>query len=412
MESSENPPVSLEERDLLRRNNKKVKIDGGVSDEMEQDNSVVPETPLEPSRRKFSFKDVLNRDADMPDLPASTEVFFDDASDDDSDGDVDNDENDYDHVLKAGPWIVVGHYVTLQKWRPNFDPISDVIDHAVEACPSIISDVKNLGPGNNGEVGPGGSQPHVVVDEVASAEVLKNFGPWMVAKRPGRRQSRKSNPDHQRILGDKTINSVVHKTPVVSKLVDNSNKFATLLEEDTEGNIQAFEGQENIDPNRDPVVSTVKKNTKGKGLEGPKFTPNKPSKPGQQRFRGTRVHSSLSTPCFYSNREQIVNSPVLPANNSSSPILPPPGFIKSSQAAAMGTHTLVRGGTNMVNPETTILSDDLVILDPGDNRRFDPLAQNHSFKMEGVEFDYSMAAEVSQQFLRQDGVQEVPPHGQ
>ena len=29
---------------------------------------------------------------------------------------------DYDMVLKGGPWFVGGHYLTLRVWEPNFKP--------------------------------------------------------------------------------------------------------------------------------------------------------------------------------------------------------------------------------------------------------------------------------------------------
>ncbi|XP_061337779.1 uncharacterized protein LOC133284726 [Gastrolobium bilobum] len=32
------------------------------------------------------------------------------------------DDSDYRHVLEEGPWIVNDHYVTVQRWRPFFDP--------------------------------------------------------------------------------------------------------------------------------------------------------------------------------------------------------------------------------------------------------------------------------------------------
>lgn len=38
---------------------------------------------------------------------------------------------DYDHVLNSGFLLVFSHYVMLRKWRPNFDPDSKIIDHAV-----------------------------------------------------------------------------------------------------------------------------------------------------------------------------------------------------------------------------------------------------------------------------------------
>ncbi|XP_061358972.1 uncharacterized protein LOC133303116 [Gastrolobium bilobum] len=37
------------------------------------------------------------------------------------------DEKDYMHVLQDGPWIIVDHYVTVQRWRPMFDPYDEVL---------------------------------------------------------------------------------------------------------------------------------------------------------------------------------------------------------------------------------------------------------------------------------------------
>lgn len=31
-------------------------------------------------------------------------------------------EEDYDRALLGGPWLIVDHYLTVQQWRPNFDP--------------------------------------------------------------------------------------------------------------------------------------------------------------------------------------------------------------------------------------------------------------------------------------------------
>ncbi|XP_061371392.1 uncharacterized protein LOC133313981 [Gastrolobium bilobum] len=35
------------------------------------------------------------------------------------------DEEDYTHVFQEGPWIIVGHYVIVQRWRPFFDPYDE-----------------------------------------------------------------------------------------------------------------------------------------------------------------------------------------------------------------------------------------------------------------------------------------------
>lgn len=30
------------------------------------------------------------------------------------------DREDYQHDLENGPWIIMGHYLTVCKWKPNF----------------------------------------------------------------------------------------------------------------------------------------------------------------------------------------------------------------------------------------------------------------------------------------------------
>lgn len=34
-------------------------------------------------------------------------------------------QKDYDHVLNDGPWLVLGHYLTVTEWKPNFHPSQD-----------------------------------------------------------------------------------------------------------------------------------------------------------------------------------------------------------------------------------------------------------------------------------------------
>ncbi|XP_061373715.1 uncharacterized protein LOC133316037 [Gastrolobium bilobum] len=53
--------------------------------------------------------------------------------------DLDNDyilinfkeEKDYQNVLHGGPWIVVDHYVVVQRWRPMFDPYEEEVTRIV-----------------------------------------------------------------------------------------------------------------------------------------------------------------------------------------------------------------------------------------------------------------------------------------
>ncbi|CAA0806071.1 Unknown protein [Striga hermonthica] len=40
-------------------------------------------------------------------------------------------EDDRDTALNGGPWMLSGHYVTLQKWTPQFNPFNDVIENTL-----------------------------------------------------------------------------------------------------------------------------------------------------------------------------------------------------------------------------------------------------------------------------------------
>lgn len=31
-------------------------------------------------------------------------------------------KKDYLHVLEGGPWVILGHYLTVSKWKPEFRP--------------------------------------------------------------------------------------------------------------------------------------------------------------------------------------------------------------------------------------------------------------------------------------------------
>lgn len=36
--------------------------------------------------------------------------------------------SDYYKELEGGPWIILGHYLTVMKWRPNFRPFMETIN--------------------------------------------------------------------------------------------------------------------------------------------------------------------------------------------------------------------------------------------------------------------------------------------
>ena len=40
-------------------------------------------------------------------------------------------EEDYDHVLFDGPWMVADQYITVRQWQPNFDPEEASIETVV-----------------------------------------------------------------------------------------------------------------------------------------------------------------------------------------------------------------------------------------------------------------------------------------
>lgn len=40
-------------------------------------------------------------------------------------------EEDYDRALLGGLWLIANHYLTVQQWRPNFDPDQETIKKVV-----------------------------------------------------------------------------------------------------------------------------------------------------------------------------------------------------------------------------------------------------------------------------------------
>lgn len=36
-------------------------------------------------------------------------------------------KKDYYHVREKGPWIILGYYLTVSKWHPNFRPSTEAI---------------------------------------------------------------------------------------------------------------------------------------------------------------------------------------------------------------------------------------------------------------------------------------------
>ncbi|KAJ7962302.1 Zinc ion binding nucleic acid binding protein [Quillaja saponaria] len=40
-----------------------------------------------------------------------------------------NSSEDLNHMLTNGPWIIVGHYLTMRRWKPEFQPNKERIKH-------------------------------------------------------------------------------------------------------------------------------------------------------------------------------------------------------------------------------------------------------------------------------------------
>lgn len=42
-----------------------------------------------------------------------------------------HDPLDYERVLCDGPWMILDHYLTIQRWRPEFRPVENSIKRIV-----------------------------------------------------------------------------------------------------------------------------------------------------------------------------------------------------------------------------------------------------------------------------------------
>lgn len=43
-------------------------------------------------------------------------------------------KEDYAHVLEEGLWIVLRHYLTVNRWKPNFRPLMETISSTMIWC--------------------------------------------------------------------------------------------------------------------------------------------------------------------------------------------------------------------------------------------------------------------------------------
>ncbi|KAJ1395323.1 Zinc finger, CCHC-type [Sesbania bispinosa] len=180
---SDNKDLSPEEADLLARSTKKAKV-GGLPESQDEGDTVVLETcpealerssssspsPLENSevkdgelgskREVLSYKDIcLGLANDHSEVESSNSEESDDSdyeeAEDDEDSSDDNEDSssredqDMDDVdvgvvscpiIKAvephgrnggGPWMILGHYLVVQKWRPKFFPLENELSRVV-----------------------------------------------------------------------------------------------------------------------------------------------------------------------------------------------------------------------------------------------------------------------------------------
>ncbi|KAF2289243.1 hypothetical protein GH714_032046 [Hevea brasiliensis] len=64
-------------------------------------------------------------------------------------------EEDVQRALFGGPWVVMGHYLTMESWNPSFNPASHLpskivawVGHTNVRYPSQVSGNGDLGNGN------------------------------------------------------------------------------------------------------------------------------------------------------------------------------------------------------------------------------------------------------------------------
>ncbi|RYQ87684.1 hypothetical protein Ahy_B09g095213 [Arachis hypogaea] len=75
-----------------------------------------------------------------------------------------SDEEDYTHALMEGPWMIAGHYLIVQRWRPFF-----------------LADSTEEGNQNGKSESPQNQTNHI------NGQSSANFGPWMLVKRYARK---------------------------------------------------------------------------------------------------------------------------------------------------------------------------------------------------------------------------------
>ncbi|KAL4314331.1 hypothetical protein AHAS_Ahas15G0074400 [Arachis hypogaea] len=144
--------VSSQEEDLIERSTKKVKIRDKVDLNQPRESMGISDgvAATEHIVKKVTYKDSLltisePRLEGIPDIDLDDDMTEDDHNPEDRwnwvrngtinviDMDRDyylihfSDDEDYSHALMEGPWMIAGHYLVVQRWRPFFLTSEDII---------------------------------------------------------------------------------------------------------------------------------------------------------------------------------------------------------------------------------------------------------------------------------------------
>ncbi|RYR37171.1 hypothetical protein Ahy_A09g042101 [Arachis hypogaea] len=98
------------------------------------------------------------------------------------------DEGDYRHALFEGHWLVADHYLLVQRWRPLFQPSNDfnLVVKSTTLMPELLNSVNPVI--NNVGMDIGVSDLN---EDMENGNTLNSFGPWMIVKRPQRKNMKK-----------------------------------------------------------------------------------------------------------------------------------------------------------------------------------------------------------------------------
>ncbi|KAF2324839.1 hypothetical protein GH714_017903 [Hevea brasiliensis] len=214
-------------------------------------------------------------------------------------------QNEYERVLSDGPSMVVGHYLTVHQWRPNFDPDLAQIEKAMRiGVPIRIDDITlGVSPGSRGiRFGcyhPTPNQDPILVTRSSGSKAYKGV----------------SHKDFNGLLRSKQTASVTGPSHLGSKA---QMPFAAVI----------LDGSHPVWP--DHVLR----------LEGKQLTSTY-KVPGTINFHSNRVASlaNLVAPVSLSSRKSII-------------------------VAAVGSHQLVVGRAGVGFIEARKVSDAIHIFDP------------------------------------------------